>query len=202
MGSGQAPDYRQAIVGGESYPAFMSRLDDGIWVISPGEPPEALRGPDDEVRRNENIMWQRMRIYQLEKTIDGLWTKADSEGVIRPLWKVWRKRVGWTEEEFEAAFAFSRLEATRLLMEKLRVVTRANPTLNEQMAVEAGNTVVSALVVAEGEDEALRFLRGLYSPDLDIAQLPHGSMKGFPPYISVVGGKEQWWWDVLGPSSY
>ncbi len=202
MGSGQAPDYPHAIVGGKSYPELMDRLEDGSWVISPGQPPEELRGPNDDVARNENIMWQRMRIYQLEKTIDGVWARANSEGVIRPLWKVWRKRVGWTEEKFEAAFAFSRLEATKLLMERLQVITRANPTLNEPLAVEAGNTVVSALVVAEGENEALRFLRGLYSPDLDIAPRPRGSTKAFPPYISVVGGKDRWWWDVVGPSSH
>jgi len=204
QGVDQQQDYPQAIVGGDSYPELMDRLAGGTWVISPGKPPEVLSGRGgDTYRRQENIMWQRMRIFQLEKVTDLVWAEADAEGVIRPWWKVWRKRLNWTKNRFEQVFARARLQATWSLLGNLQIFTRSNTELDRTLAKKAGNTVISALVIAEQKSQAVQWLQERQGPDAKVIDVPGNAAEaGFPQYHAVVGEDKEWWWRELGPAQH
>jgi len=190
MGSSQGQDYPQAIVGGPAYPDLMDRLNLGTWVITPGQPPDQLSGPSDFVTRNSNIMWQRMRLFQLERMVDILWAEANSEGAVVSPWHLWptTQRLTWPDERFLKEFPRAHMYATKQLLAK-----------------EAGNTVVSALVAANGDAVShglLMWLQRQYGAGLAVNRRPPTeNMKAFPPWFAVRNGESGWWWHELGPAS-
>jgi len=74
----QGTSYEYAIVGGDGYlePITRSPWGSGEWRINLGDPPHKS---ESQWARSENSMWQRMRLYQVERIIDRIFDACDGK---------------------------------------------------------------------------------------------------------------------------
>jgi len=133
-------------VGGAKYDTLIEGGD--IWGVAKGyqiilgDPPNASGG---DRAKKENIMWQRMRLFQVERIIDGM-VELSRKGVLGS-----RKQGVLIPTDLRPQYRALHLDASLELLEFFPRFTRANPYRDWPLYRRVLSVILSA--IAENSDQ-------------------------------------------------